>query len=198
MKITQAPSPQETIMTSNTRAERRDSVEIDAQTKVVLDSFTSNSELPEGEFVRVPFGSVNSQLSATEIPGYHLHWINDWHPQYADRVQQALKAGYRFVTESETETAPILGYKTRDLSGNRVSRTVGTQPSGEPITSYLMKIPTAWWLEHQKQVWDHADRVDNAIRRGASGSKVEAAYNPRNDPTKISTKLQQGVEDGKS
>lgn len=167
-------------------APRRTAEEVDTQTKDVLDSFSTGSEPLDREFVRVPFGSANSQLNATEIPGYHLHWINDWHPQDADRLKKATQAGYKYVGQTEVETAPLLGAATTDLGGGRVSRTVGTRPSGEPITAFLMKIPLAWWNEHQKTILDHASKVDSAIRRGAVGGKVEGGYNPRNDPIKLS------------
>lgn len=178
-----------------TFAPRRTPEESAAQTQVVLDTFQKAEAPVEEEFVRVPFGSALTQLDATEIPGYHLHWINDWHPQHADRITEAKAAGYRFVSQQETQTARLLGASTVDLAGDRVSRIVGTRPTGEPITAYLMKIPTAWWLEHQKGVWDHADKVDAAIRRGAEGAKVESGYNPKSDPIKLTTKLQQGKPD---
>lgn len=174
---------------------RRSGEEIATGNKVALDSF-KNSEAPATEeFKRIPFGSAQFKLDATEIPGYHLHWINDWHPQYADRITQAIQAGYKFVSQQESETARLLGAPTADVSGQRVSRTVGTRPSGEPITAYLMKIPTEWWIEHQKPVWDRADAVDNAIRRGASSAKVENGYNPAADPIKLTSKLQHGNEE---
>lgn len=188
MKITQSASQVQKVMTAPTRSTQ----EVELQTNVLLDSFVNNDVPLEPEFVRIPFGSGLSQLNATEIPGYHLHWINDWHPQMADRINQALKAGYRFVSQQEVDTAQLLGAPTADLGGERVSRTVGTRTSGEPITAYLMKIPTEWWLEHQKPVWDRADKVDAQIRRGAAGAKVEGGYNPASDPIKLTTKLQQG------
>jgi hypothetical protein len=171
---------------------RRTAEDISAQTKNMVDSFKQSEKAPEAEFIRVPFGSAQSQLDAVAIEGYHLHWINDWHPQFTDRITQAQQAGYRFVTQQETETARLLGASTADLGGARVSRTVGTRPSGEPITAYLMKIPTEWWLDHQKGVWDHADKVDQAIRRGAAGAKIDGGYNPTSDPIKLVSKLQQG------
>jgi hypothetical protein len=194
MKITKTPTQLEKVMQAPTAGiPKRKPEEVATQTKVVLDSFQNYEEPPDEDFVRVPFGSAGLQLSATEIPGYHLHWINDWHPSMANRIQQAQRAGYKFVSQQEVDTAQLLGADTADLSGERVSRLVGTKPNGEPLTAYLMKIPTAWWVEHQKAGWDHADKVDAAIRRGAAGAKVESGYNPASDPIKLTTKLQQGV-----
>ena len=54
---------------------RRSGEEIATGNKVALDSF-KNSEAPATEeFKRIPFGSAQFKLDATEIPGYHLHWI---------------------------------------------------------------------------------------------------------------------------
>jgi hypothetical protein len=173
---------------------RRSADEINAGNKVTLDAFKNSEAPPDKEFKRVPFGSAQMKLDATDIPGYHLHWINDWHPQYANRLTQAMQAGYKFVSQQESETAQLLGASTSDMS-DRVSRTVGTRPSGEPITAYLMKIPTEWWIEHQKPVWDRADAVDTAIRRGAASAKVEGGYNPTSDPIKLTSKLQHGHDE---
>ena len=195
MKIKHTPTQLEKVMAAPTKAPRRDAEEIATQTKVVLDSFLVGEDPLEQEFVRIPFGSAMMQLVSTEIPGYHLHMINDCHPQMADRVHQALRAGYKFVTQQEVDTAPQVGAKSTDL-GNRVSRVVGTRPTGEPITAYLMKIPLEWWHEHQKAVWEHADKVDAAIRRGAVSGKLDGSYVPKGASIKLTSKLQQGDTDG--
>ena len=194
MKITKTVSQVDRVMQAPTAGiPKRKPEEVATQTKVVLDSFQNYEDPPDEEFVRVPFGSATMQLNATEIPGYHLHWINDWHPTMANRIEQALRAGYKFVSQQEVDTAQLLGASTADLSGERVSRIVGTKPNGDSLVSYLMKIPTEWWLEHQKGVWAHADKVDAAIMRGAAGAKVESGYNPSSDPIKLSTKFKQGT-----
>jgi hypothetical protein len=145
---------------------------------------------------RIPFGQYGKQYAVTEIPGYHLHGIVDWHPQMADRINQALRAGYQFVTQQEVEVGYAKLDHSSDLS-DRVSRTVGTRPSGEPITEYLMKIPTEFWMEHQQFVADHANKVDAAIKRGAVGGRVgtEGRYVPAGSPIKIASKLQDGDPD---
>lgn len=191
MKITKPVGQVEAVMSAPT-VPRRTGEEVANQTQVNLDAFKNGDAPLEEDFVRIPFGSAIMQLNATEIPGYHLHWLNDWHPSMADRIRQSQKAGYKFVTQQEVESSQLLGASTSDLSGDRVSRVVGTRPSGEPITAYLMKIPTAWWMEHQQAGLDHANKVDAAIRRGASGAKVEGGYNPTSDPIKLTAKLQQG------
>lgn len=143
------------------------------------------------DFKRVPFGSPQQQLATSQIPGYHLHWINDWHPQMANRLQQAEAAGYRYVKPEEVDYATPLGNPTTDLGGHRVSRTVGTRPDGSPITAYLMKIPQEWWIEHQKPVWERANQVDAAIKRGPKGATpIEEGYVPKGDRISISSKIE--------
>ena len=179
MKFTRPPI-------SSHRAKPRSAAEISAEALGNLQSFKEQETEYPKDFQRIPFGNAQPLLAATEIEGYHLHWINDWHPSVADRLQRALKAGYRYVTQEEVDSARLLGAGTTDLGGDRVSRTVGTRTDGSPITAYLMKIPLEWWMEHQQPVWDRADQVDNSIRRGAIAGKLEGGYNPKNDAIKIS------------
>lgn len=177
---------------------RRTADDMQASTQVNLDAFKKGEEPLGEEFVRVPFGNHNTQLHSSIIPGYHLHWINDWHPQMADRLHQALRAGYRYVSPEEVDTVPTRngGNPNADIGGTRVSRIVGTRPDGQPITAYLMKIPEQWWMEHQKQIADRADSVDKAIRRGTAGGVVEGAYVPKNQPIKLKQELHTQLDQG--
>lgn len=172
---------------------RRPAGEAKAQAEVNLAAFAQQEEPLEEDFQRIPFGNFNSQLSASTIPGYHLHWINDWHPQMPDRLNQALRAGYRFVAPEEVDTYPATngGNPNADLGESRVSRIVGTRPDNQPITSYLMKIPEAWWMEHQKPIADRADQVDKAIKRGAVSGPVEQGYVPKDSPIRMRQELSQ-------
>lgn len=168
---------------------------VDAALKAEVETTLQNKDEYGPDFKRIPFGNPQTQLAASQLEGYHLHWINDWHPQMTDRLQQAQNAGYRFVSRSEVDHSPAgMGNPTTDLSGERVSRTVGTRPDGSPITAYLMKIPEEWWLEHQKQIWDRARKVDQAIKRGAEGTQVERGYVPRHDKIVLSTELRQKTQ----
>lgn len=141
---------------------------------------------------RIPFGQATLKMQATSIPGMHLHWINDWHPSMPNRLDQALAAGYQFVSQEEVDTRQNLGGgMSATLSDSQISKVVGTRPDGEPITAYLMKIPEEWHREHQKPVWDRADKIDHSIRKGTVEANGEAAarYIPKGDPISYRTKL---------
>lgn len=195
VKFQQAPSTQKKPAAAPSAAPaapaRRSPADVQAETTANLGAF-ANGEEPLGEdFQRIPFGNFNAQLSASSIPGYHLHWINDWHPQMPDRLNQALRAGYRFVAPEEVDTVPAMngGNPNTDLGGTRVSRIVGTRPDNQPITAYLMKIPLEWWMEHQKPIADRADAVDKSIKRGAIAGPVDQGYVPKADPIKLRQEL---------
>ena len=151
---------------------------------------------------RIPFGMATLKLEATSIPGMHLHWINDWHPQMPDRLQQALAAGYTFVTQEEARTRQNLGgsYST-GTSESQISRVVGVRPDGLPITAFLMKIPEEWHLDHQRPVWERADNIDGTIRKGmveASQEDRRTRYIPKGSPISLRSKLEQGEVNGES
>ncbi len=104
---------------------------------------------------RRPFGVPVSRLSiAQEIEGYHLRWVND----EPGRLHQAQESGYEFVEPAE------VGRSDRD--DNRVKELAGTLRDGSPMFTYLMKIPTEWYLEDRELVNQQADKIDDAIRSG--------------------------------
>lgn len=188
MKIKKAPSQQQRVMTQPT-------VETRVESTAAPITRTEHERPKRAE--RVPFGQASLRLSSTSIPGMHLHWVNDWHPQMTDRLNQAEAAGYEFVTQSEVQTAMMLGGRQSTDLGSRVSRIVGTRPDGVPITAYLMKIPEEWFREHQQPVWDRADKIDGAIRSGQfERQKDDNRYVPRQTPISLTTELKQGESDG--
>lgn len=186
MKIIKSPTQVERVMQAPTQPN-----------KPVIQSQTRTEEERPKQTERIPFGQGNSKLVAMKIPGYHLHWINDWHPQTPDRLNQAMQAGYIFVTQEETVTNGLLGGGTTVDLSNRVSRIVGTRPDGEAITAYLMKCQTEYHLDNQKPVWDRADSVDRAIRGGKFKENAgDGRYKPQNSPIKLSDELRKGEIDG--
>lgn len=193
MKFQSNPAAQASKASTSAPAARRTNADIKGTAELNANAFAKQEEPLEADFVRVPFGNHNAQLVSTKIPGHHLHWINDWHPQMTDRLQQALRAGYRYVSPEEVDTYPASngGNPNADLGGTRVSRIVGTRPDGQPITAYLMKIPEQWWMEHQKPIAERADAVDKAIRRGVVAGPVEQGYIPKGDPIRIKQVLEQ-------
>jgi hypothetical protein len=125
---------------------------------------------------RIPMSIPKAKLSVPEIPGYHLHWIND----YAGRVAQAIQGGYDFVDESEGLVNSFSLGTASDLSGNsdlgtRVSVVVGKNEDGSPLRAYLMKIKEEWFQEDQAVGQERVNAVDQQIRRGQVGADKEGA-----------------------
>ena len=110
---------------------------------------------------RIPLGVPRKKLEAKEIPGFHLHWVND----YPGRVQEALGSGYEFVSEEETAINDFVTPGNADL-GTRVKRMVGKDDNGGALFAYLMKIDENLWKEDQLELQKRNNLVDEAIRRG--------------------------------
>lgn len=123
---------------------------------------------------RIPMSVPRPKLSTPEIPGYHVHWIND----YVGRIAQAVQGGYEFVDQSEALiTMPDLAGaslgKGTDL-GSRVSVVVGRGEDGAPLRAYLMKIRQEWFDEDQKAGQERVDAVHEALRRGAQKNPTDS------------------------
>ena len=88
---------------------------------------------PERKRTRQPFGVPRLKLSVPfEIPGYHLHWINDT----TGRIQEALNGDYEFVDPKEVGVEGVDG---------RYQCLVGTNEDGSAQIAYLMKIRQDWY-----------------------------------------------------
>lgn len=115
---------------------------------------------------RVPMSVPRTKLTTPEIPGYHLHWINDT----PGRILQAQQAGYTFVTKEEVSvTSPdiagqVLGEGT-DL-GSRVSLVVGRQEDNSPMRAYLMKLPDELYKADQSEHNRLVDNIHETMRAG--------------------------------
>lgn len=119
---------------------------------------------------RIPLGVPRMKLDATPIPGFHLHWIND----YAGRVQEAQRGGYEFVHASETQLNDFVTPGNADV-GSLVKKLVGKDDNGGALYAYLMKIDESLWLEDQKELQRKNEMVDESIRRGEI-SPLEQKY----------------------
>ena len=103
---------------------------------------------------RIPFGVPRSKLSVyKDIPGYHLHWVND----EVGRVYAAEQGGYEFVAPQEVG---------QDSEDTRLKVLVGTTENGEGLFAYLMKIRQEWYEEDQLELQKNIDRVEYAIKNG--------------------------------
>lgn len=128
---------------------------------------------------RTSFNGTEAKLRiGNQIDGYHLHILNDT----PGRIDQALSAGYEFVSPDEVGgVANNVVSRNTDL-GDKVRFLVGTGTNNEPMYAYLMKIELDLYKEDQAALQSKNDRVDAAIRGGkalAEGQTSEGVYIPR-------------------
>lgn len=108
---------------------------------------------------RLPFGIPRSKLSVyKEVPGYHLHWVND----EAGRIYAAEQGGYEFVEPQE------VGVDTQET---RVKVLVGKTESGDGLFAYLMKIRQEWYEEDQEEIQSQIDSIEYAMKKGTFESE---------------------------
>ncbi len=129
----------------------------------------ANSTKPEKkERTRVPMSVPQQKLAVPEIPGYYCHWMLG-----SQRVQQALKAGYEFVDEEETDITSTgladdaTGNGNTDL-GSRVSLLAGLDvgSDGKEQRLYLMKIKNEWREEDLRALEERSEVTAAALRCG--------------------------------
>jgi hypothetical protein len=164
-----------TKMTPNEAGEglpSRNDIQSDLQPAQSRDRLPQESTLPRRRMIG---GGSKLGVDCRKVieAGYHPYWRNDMD----GRVQEALANGYEFVHPSEVEETNLHIYGT-EMSGDKVSRTVGYTDKGEPIRAYLMKIKEEWFRENQAFYQKRALAIDKAIREGTT-TFVEGAYNPK-------------------
>jgi len=128
---------------------------------------------------RTSFNGTEAKLRiGNQIEGYHLHILNDT----PGRIDQALSAGYEFVSPDEVGgVANNVVSRNTDL-GDKVRFLVGTGTNNEPMYAYLMKIELDLYEEDQQALQSKNDRVDAAIRGGkalSEGQSSDGTYIPR-------------------
>lgn len=101
---------------------------------------------------RVPFGVRRQRLTAEQISGYKLRWVND----SDDRINNALLGGYTFV-----ENPKAAGTEKTDSLGSRICKSVGGG-----MKAYLMKIPTDIYEEDQSAKQQPIDAFDYQLKTG--------------------------------
>ena len=111
---------------------------------------------------RVPLGVPRRKLSSDLRPGYVRRWIND----AVGRLEEAQAGGYQFVQSAIVGDVP--GDVTEQAGiGLQVSRIVGKDETGGPITAFLMEIPQEFYDEDQAEKNDVICKMENSLRRGA-------------------------------
>lgn len=120
-------------------------------------------QLPERS--RIPMSLPVQRLAVPEIPGLHCHWMKG----DAQRIQQALRAGYRFIEQDEVDLntfgvadgADDSGHK--DL-GSRVSIVAGTDETGGAQRLYLMGLPQELWDSDQAVMAERQEAIAAQLR----------------------------------
>ena len=108
--------------------------------------------------------------------GWHLHIFNDT----PGRIEEALQAGYEFVTPEEIGSAVTSVVSRNTALDDKVKYLVGASEEGNGMYAYLMKTRKEYYLEDQEQIQKRNDYIDNQIRSGkatASGDSSEGFYN---------------------
>jgi len=129
------------------------------------------------------FNGTKGKLSVdANIPGYHLHIMND----DKTRIQDALDGGYLFVKPEEVEgLSDNVVARNGDLGDSRIRFLVGSKDKGEPMYGYLMKIQQEWFEEDQAELQAKNDKIDSAIRNGNITGVDPMLYVPK-DGIKLS------------
>ena len=121
---------------------------------------------------RVSMSTPQQKLAVPEIFGYHCHWFKG----DPGRIQRALRAGYEFVSPSETDLnnfdiAGDLDVTGQSDLGDRVSVPAqdGAGPTGQYVRLYLMKIKQEYYEQDKEQ---YEDRMIDPIVTALAGGKV--------------------------
>lgn len=120
---------------------------------------------------RIPMALPTLKLAMPEIPGHVCHWFRG-NPQ---RIQQALQAGYTFVTRDEVQVNSYglandyNGDGNTDL-GSRVSQSAG-EGEGTGALLYLMKIKKELWDEDELGVSERHEQIAAQLRGDKGFSK---------------------------
>jgi hypothetical protein len=140
---------------------------------------------------RIPLSVPQRKLEVPDIPGYKLRWFRGT----AQRLAQAERAGFVFVSEDEVQlnSVSLGGDATKagnsDM-GSRVSVIEGgeTDGQGQAIRMYLMKQKMEHFLEDQRIGQDRNDSVADALvgtyktgqigagQQGESKEDIDARY----------------------
>jgi hypothetical protein len=98
--------------------------------------------------------------------GWHLHIFND----DPGRIEEALTAGYEFVTQDEIGSNVTSVVSRNNTVGDKVAYLAGTTEKGEGLTAYLMKIRQEYYEEDQLQLHKRNDYVDQRIKSGKNAA----------------------------
>lgn len=107
----------------------------------------------QGRQRRRPLGTPEQRLGARVPKGMVGRWINDT----PGRIERALEAGYRFISDN--------GEEVEDRNGGR-REIVGSGRDGGALHAYLMAIPEEFHKEDQLAKRARNQEIEQAILRG--------------------------------
>lgn len=108
--------------------------------------------------------------------GWHLHIFNDT----PGRIEEALSAGYEFVTPEEIGSAVTSVVSRNTALDDKVKFLVGASEEGNGLYAYLMKTRKEYYLEDQQELQKRNDYIAAQINGGrvtASGDSTDGFYN---------------------
>lgn len=121
--------------------------------------------------------TINQEvIKQLDEAGWHLHIFNDT----PGRIEEALSAGYEFVTPEEIGSAVTSVVSRNTALDDKIKYLVGSSEEGNGMYAYLMKTRKEYYNEDQEQLQKRNDYVDNQIRSGkaaAAGDSAEGFYN---------------------
>ncbi len=114
---------------------------------------------------RIPMSLPVTKLAVPEIPGYHCHWMRG----DPARIQQALRAGYEWVSQDEVDLNTFGVGDGPEASGHndlgsRVSILGGTGEDGGAQNLYLMKLRQEYWEADQKAFAERQETIASRLR----------------------------------
>ena len=131
--------------------------------RVPKDNPFAKTEMPRASRrERVPFGQARTKLGVKGLPDNTVgRWVND----SDSRIQEMLDRGYRFVDKDGVFVGEDIIDGNASLD-TRVSKIVGRDESGRPLTAHLMAIPKDFHEEDQAAKNQEINELDTAIREG--------------------------------
>ena len=126
---------------------------------------------------RSVFNGTQLKLTTQKsIPGYHLHVMTD----SGNRIQEALDAGYEFVTQQEIGDVSTNVVSGNSDLGDRIRFLVNPRTGeGKDMYGYLMKQRLEWYEEDQRTLQAKNDQVDKAIKAKRPVNNDPSFYVPR-------------------
>lgn len=143
---------------------------------------------PLGDRQRIAMTTPLRKLETNELPGFHMQWLRGTR----ERIQQALNAGFEFVSPDE------VGLNNLDLGGDAAhggNTDMGSRVStgegggelgldGQPIRLYLMKQRKEYHDEDKAILQRRNDSVvDSLMSQYKTGAVGEGAENAPSETT---------------